>query len=353
MTGAPLSLMPRRCELATAGGDEFKVALVRVLGDWQWTADTCHFQQRYDREAICHRCGATVHGETNYSNLRSDAKHWDTERSNAIYMASEAARLSPISMTPGFHVQGVWPELMHGGPLGLNLTVAGSVLFEFADEAAWAPRLDSGSFVEKLQNQLSAGFSEFKRWQSSSRIYCSQPRFTARRLCMGKKSNIPTLKAKAHNSSVVILWLEVEARKIHDRFPDNTYFRDRAAMLWGLAEFYRVCKRSGQWMSEQELADLQVARDSALFLFRKLSGVADEEGTPLYPFRPKLHIVDECNRIAQATGENPTSTWTFSDEDNMRVMTLIAQSCHGATLEYSCLEKWVLQFFSGAESDSD
>ena len=104
-------------------------------------------------------------------------------------------------------------------------------------------------------------------------------------------------------------------------------------------------------MLEDDLASLKVARDTALCLFRKLSAMAADEGTQLYPCRPKMHVFDECHHIAQESGLNPAADWTFQDEDNMRIMILIAQSCHGSTLEPNSLEKWCVQFFN--ESDSE
>ncbi len=329
---------------------EFHVALVGLNGDWLWTADTCNLEQSYKSVGndICHRCGATNTGANNFTNFRDDAPFWP-ERSNAAYMASANAQAAPVSRTLGFHVLSVWPELMHAGPLGYNLTVAGSVMLELGQEAFWADRPDSGTWQEKLAIQLSAASASFSTWQSDNRRRCSQPRFTVRRLSLTAKCSVPTLKAKAYNSIVVIEWLEHETRKVAEQWPDNSYFRDRATMVWGLANFYRVLRRSGKWMAEDELADLKLARDATLFCFRRLSGIAMEEGSHLYPCRPKMHVFDECHRLAQTTGENPASTWTFQDEDNMRLLVDIAQSCHGATFELATLEKWCCQFF--AEED--
>ena len=332
----------------------FHVALVRICGDWQWSAETCHFAESYKVALgdgpICHRCGAETRGDRNYSNFREDAPFWCIERSNADYMASPCAAIAHISRTPGFHRLSVWPELMHGGPLGFNLVVSGSVLKELSDEAEFAPRATSGTWLEKLSLQLAVASSEFKTWQRAVKRPCSHKRFTPRKLDLTKKVRVPTLKAKAYNSLTVSAWLAVKTREVSLRWPGHSYFRDRAAMCWGLVEFYDICKRAGPWMNEAELADLKVARDTTLVCFRRLAGMAKEDGSGLYPIRPKVHIFDECHHIAQTTGENPTSGWTFSDEDNMRVLTMIASSCHGMSVEQSSLEKWIMQFF---HPDSD
>jgi hypothetical protein len=98
---------------------------------------------------------------------------------------------------------------------------------------------------------------------------------------------------------------------------------------------------------------LKVCRGATLFCFLKLSKLPKAVGTFLYPCRPKMHVFDEVHYITAATGENPTGTWTFQDEDNMRILVNIAQGCHGSTLEASVLEKSTTQFFAGHDSDSE
>ena len=332
----------------------FRAAIIRLTGDWMWTTDTLNLEQSYKAALgapICHRCGATNCGAVNnFTDFRPDAPHWSVRRSNAAYMASAAARCSPCSGFPGFHIQAVWPELMHGGPLGYNLTVTGSVLRELGDEAVWVRRAESGTWMEKLQIQLSAATDSFKEWQTANKDTCSQPKFTVRKLSLTRLQQMPTLKAKAHNSMVVLRWLEAETRRVLARHPGNTYFRDRATMVWGLCEVYRICKRAPQWMSEEQLEELKYARAATLTCFVKLSKMAAEDGSTLYPRRPKMHVFDECIQIALETTENPTSSWTFQDEDNMRVMVGIAESCHGLTMESSSLEKWLVQFFADVDT---
>ena len=327
---------------------EHHAALVSMNGDWMWTADTLQFPWSYKSpgNAICHLCGACLFGDCAFTDFQHDACHWDTTPSTTDYLSSPAAGLAPASSLPGWHLQMVSPELMHAGPLGHNLVVNGSVIKELADEGFWATPPPTGAWQEKLQLQLSAATAAFKQWQKDNQRSCNQLRFTVRRLSLSSKQRVPELKAKAYNSLIVTEWLESECRKMSERWPSNSYFRDRATMVWGLAEFFRVLRRSPMWMSEEELEDLQVARDAACFLFRKLAGIALEEGAPLYPCRPKLHMLDEAHRLAQTTGENPTSFWTFQDEDSMRILVDIAKSCHGSTVESSTLHKWLMQFFA-------
>ena len=123
------------------------VGLAGVTGDWMWEAEAFHLAENYKcgpEQPICHRCGAMNGcGHHAYWNIADDAPMWEVERSHATYMASEAARLSAASKLPGFHIQALWPELMHGGPLGFCLTVSGSVLKELGDEACCCHALDS------------------------------------------------------------------------------------------------------------------------------------------------------------------------------------------------------------------
>jgi hypothetical protein len=337
------------------------VALAGVVGDWMWTAECFHLAQNYKNGPglpICHRCGAMngpcpsdIAGAHSYWNHAHGAPFWSVERSHAAYLASPAALLSPASRLPGFHIQSLWPELMHGGPLGFCLTVSGSVLKEICDEAFFSPRPARGTWFEKLQCQLSAGFGQFKHWQIAQNRVCSQLKFTYRRLSLSRMNNIPSLKAKAYNSIIVCEWLVDCTRAVAQRWPDNSYFRDRASLCWALSEVFNVLRRADHWMSEQHLQELQFARDTCMRMFTKLSAMASESDLPVYPLRPKMHVFDEACRIAQVTGENPASCWTFQDEDNMRVMCDIATSCHGQTVETSSLEKWVMNFFASEDDD--
>ncbi len=336
---------------------DYYAAMIATTGDWMWAAEVANLRQSYKRtrigDPICHICGATCGGAHTFTNFADGAPHWAVVRSNAVYMASPSAAASPISTTPGFHIQSLMPELMHGGPLGYNLVLAGSVLKELSDEGRFCEPLSDGTWQQKLQAQLASAASRFSAWQKRTKKYCSQEKFTVRRLDLTNSVHTPTLKAKAYNSMVVVEWLEEEARLVSEAHPRHSYYRDRAACVWGLAEFYRVCRRSRQWMSEAELADLKTARDATLRMFRKLAGMASEDGSPLYPCRPKLHVFDHCHFLAQQSGENPASCWTFQDEDNMRILIDIAESCHGLSLEQYTLEKWCMQFFAGDVTDSE
>eukprot|EP00969_Alexandrium_andersonii_P154944 6850022-Alexandrium_andersonii.AAC.1 len=67
--------------------------------------------------------------------------------------------------------------------------------------------------------------------------------------------------------------------------------------------------------------------------------MAAEDGLPLYGLLPKHHMLDRAEKLAFESGLNPSSFWTFQDEDNMHVMMGIAMGCHGATVERAALEK--------------
>ena len=334
-----------------------RAAMLAFTGDWMWTTDTAHLEQNYKNTRfgapICHRCGATYGGPNSFTNFDDAAPHWLCVRSNHDYLASPAAGLSPISLTPGWHIQSLLPELMHGGPLGYNLVVSGSVLKELCQEARFCERLGAGTWQEKMTLQLHAATASFKQWMQTNNRRCSHPRFTVRRLTLSDKESTPTLKAKAHNSVVVVEWLESVTHRVNVAHPCHSYYRDRATMVWGLAEFYRILRRSGRWLTTAQLGELKTARDATLVMFKKLADMAADESSRLYPCRPKMHVFDECHRIAQETGENPAALWTFQDEDNMRVLINIAQSCHGSTLEAHTLEKWCMQFFAGIGTDSE
>jgi hypothetical protein len=95
-----------------------------------------------------------------------------------------------------------------------------------------------------------------------------------RRLSLSRANNMPTLKAKAFNSIIICEWLAVCTQAVSRQWPENSYFRDRASMRWGLSEVFNVLRRADHWMSEADLKDLEFARDTSLRMFMKLSAMA-------------------------------------------------------------------------------
>ena len=126
---------------------------------------------------------------------------------------------------------------------------------------------------------------------------------------------------------------------------NNEYEKIRACMLLGLSQFWLILHTRSTWLTERDLEDLTKARNMALFSYSALTRIADEERKPFYRSKPKLHMMDHIWRNAKKSKINPSVYWTYQDEDMMRLSLKRAGQCHGDSLEYRCLQRWMVQFF--------
>ena len=65
------------------------------------------------------------------------------------------------------------------------------------------------------------------------------------------------------------------------------------------------------------LQDLHYARHAMLHGYLCMATLAIQDQVPRWPLRPKLHMMDHAERVAQSLAINPASWWTFQDEDNV------------------------------------
>eukprot|EP00969_Alexandrium_andersonii_P045035 1977613-Alexandrium_andersonii.AAC.1 len=97
----------------------YRVVLTDYVGDWKFTADSCHFTRTWATEEVCEHCHASQSGTYNFVNFNHDAPSFAKPRLNSEYMASKSAELSPLTAIVGWHVHMVRPDVMHAGPLGV------------------------------------------------------------------------------------------------------------------------------------------------------------------------------------------------------------------------------------------
>jgi len=321
--------------------------------DWKASVEIFHLPWNYSTEEICHMCGACKSGELDYMRFGINSLCHMHPRSTHAYLASRNAALSPLSKLEGFHLDIIGPEVMHAGPLGMSAIACGSALSELCSERCFGWYREIGEWAERLRLQLQVAFIEFVKWQATHNRRCTQKRFTPARLCLKRKVDAPILKAKAYNCIVVSEWLSDVCMQQHRANPTNSYIATRALTMWGFAEFYRILRESGDWFTEAQLEQLQVARNSMLFGYASMNACSVEGDKSLWTSRPKLHMLDHAIRRAQHSKRNPARQWTFQEEDNMGLMVKICAKCSATTLEARSVERWLLQFFQmGSPGDA-
>ena len=351
----------KRAGRPIAGG--FKLVYVMFVSDWKGEVETFHLEHNYNKTGeqseMCHLCKATVTGEHSYCNPCSNNPCFDHPRSNDDYMASASYMQSPLSHIPGFHILQVLPDAMHVGPLGIFLTVAGSVLWELCEsEACFGPINQPGKWQDSMAIRLKLAYAEFWRFVQRKGKSCTQRIFKVSHLTMSKKDSKPELKAKAANAMVVVEWLAEYCRQQADLEParGNQYIRDRADMLWSLTSIYSIWRQSGMWLTMEAREALHQPRNAFFPLYIKLRLRALDDDKPLYNVAPKHHMLDHMVRHCLETGLNPASYWCFQDEDAMRVAMKMAEHSKQGTVDTFCLNRWCLQFFatsSCAEARTD
>ena len=138
-------------------------------------------------------------------------------------------------------------------------------------------------------------------------------------------------------------WPQLLSIKQNNRITSTRRFEPVCCKVYH--SFWLLLHTRSTWLTEQDLEDLTKARDIALFSYSALMRIADEEGKPFYRSKPKLHMMDHIWRFAIKSSMNPSVYWTYQDEDMMRLSLKSAGQCHADSLEYRCLQRWMVQFF--------
>ena len=150
-----------------------------MITDSKWMYE--HFRYRWNlaTNEICHECGAMdVAGPGSFLSCGPFAP-----RSHSAYMASTAARTSPLTRIPGFHCSTTRAEAMHAGPLGALQDAVGTSIIELADEGAWGC-VGMSPWKFRLGSQLQYAFAEFSQWSNTAFQRHTIKRFTCAQMSM-------------------------------------------------------------------------------------------------------------------------------------------------------------------------
>jgi hypothetical protein len=118
------------------------------------------------------------------------------------------------------------------------------------------------------------------------------------------------LKGKAHNLMCVTKWLAEIVRE-DDATPAR---RNRGRVMWSLALLDSLFSSAGQWFTEEEAEQVDVARR---ILFPAWRNLVDASGGEFWPVLPKHHAILHMLRDAVRTRRNPGGFWCFSGEHLM------------------------------------
>ena len=297
----------------------YRLTFVIYVADWKQSVECFHLEHHYNRLQVCHHCFAVKDpdDECTYTNFRHDAVCFQRPRPHQQYALSGSADVSPLSSLLGFHVFAIVAELMHCGPAGVHLECGGCALLELCRNGQYGKHAEIGEWQPSLEAQLAEAYVQFRTWSKARGVRTSQPLFKTTTLRMTSKFAVSQLHVKAHTTLLVIDWLAELCCRCHS---SNEYEQDRSLLLWGLSSMFHIWRSAGKWLTRSELRDARVARDVFFFSSWKLARLGSEVGTHYYKLLPKHHMIDHAERSCQATSWNPCAYWTFSDEDNMGLM---------------------------------
>lgn len=144
--------------------------------------------------------------------------------STESFLSSLPADASAVFFLPGFDLQLVRTDFMHAGFLGLFQAMAGSIIWELLNLAAFAPTGTS------MKLNLDSAFGAWSAYLRVNKFRIDASRLSLSMLSNPQSGNWPDLNGKAHDCRMCIGWLAVETQRSPDF--DTPYGRMRAALAW-------------------------------------------------------------------------------------------------------------------------
>ena len=251
----------------------------------------------------------------------------------------ESGHRALLTRIPGFRLGSIVPDFMHVVLLGILPIACGCSLFELANENLWGAFEQVTAAKESLALKLKAGFGDFKMWCKKNSVSCSQPCFTPARITRETAYDKVSLKAKARNCMYVAQFLY----EVCECNVDNGHSHLRASVLWGFTMMWRILKRNGLHISDEDLAELQKCRDLILLGWTALCTEAVDSGHfNLWRMIPKHHQFDELIARAVSTTVNPSWHWCFSEEDLVGRVVTISRASHPSHIAKTCVSKYAV-----------
>jgi hypothetical protein len=263
-----------------------RLGLARVTGDWKFLKETYHLRN-YSTHACCHRCLANKNPDEGplYTDVGPTAAWRATATSHMEFMEEQEAsgHRSPLTDIPGWRLEMVKTDLMHNMCLGSAQHLIGSVIVQLVQEGHWGP--PRGRWKECLLS----GFKRFRTWKRDHKLQCSKHRWSRSGLTWTSARVYPCLKAKAHNTRILLAWTHVEARAAADRNPTEAACM-RAACTWALARFAWDLDRFPRKLTPDMATALEQSGRHFLNTYMWLAKHCLRLRKCFYALKPKLHL---------------------------------------------------------------
>ena len=154
-------------------------------------------------------------------------------------------------------------------------------------------------------------------------------------------SDWPKLKAKSAATRHLAEYAWKLAQEYHD---GSEHDRRREAVAALLVRWYDMVYSEGRYMASEKLEEFSNITKWLVKIYLQLAREAANSCKRLWKMTGKFHYFEHIGG-EQARVCNPRYSWTYSDEDLMRIMKEVALSCHPSTVAHMVLFKWVIWFF--------
>ena len=285
-----------------------------TTADQKWHAEVFKLPWYYSKATICHMCPAENNDdEDSYRNFAGDApirqtcRRWTHDDYIACFQPGHVPRLARL---PGFNLQ-LWLLLdwLHLVPLGCALKVGASALLTLAEEGRWGN--PSGKWTTRMNIRLKRAYRDFLAWTGKHSLQHSQRPFTCAFLtCSDGVAYDGEMKAKAHNSIIVLRWLASFTRR--DSQSDG--HKHRAALLWALSSMHVLFSTADFWLTDAQILFVQRAHGVVQKSWSALRSEAIASGKARWRMHPKLHMLEHHIEHVVASRRNPSTWWCFGDE---------------------------------------
>ena len=314
-------------------------AVVQIGGDWKYLQQIMHMQNAWSSLYPCFWC------KIHQNDITDPNAQWEP-RTTLEYMLE--ANPSPLASQPGWDRTMVVGDVMHDDMLGVRQQFVGSAMLLLARERHfWGPPAPHGTWQEKLQQQLSTAYTEFKKWVRDHGLKCSQTRFKPSTLRLTTLGSWPEANVKAHNCAIISLWICACCKKLFDLHADDEA-KELAMTANGFKMLWEIYHDAPRRLTDHDRQRLETARVRALCGFNSLSQRALNTNRFFFHVIPKYHKLDHTLRFGVRTALNPSSYWTFADEDWIGWMSRLAHSCHSSSMMNRAIFRWQFTYYAQA-----
>ena len=183
-----------------------KAALAEFCGDWKFLKEALHLTSHYNRSDCCHQCAARRDGcQPPAYDFSPEALWQNTIISHEDFIAQYGHEVPALVRLPGFHKDMIRPDTMHVLHLGVCQSILGSAFIILIDLGLWG--VFAGDRSTRSNLALQAAYVAFKEY-TRRRYTHSQRLFTLAMLNREEDAWAwPLFKGKAHNTYIVLLWL--------------------------------------------------------------------------------------------------------------------------------------------------